>query len=57
MGEILITHVQAEMGRSWVQNECLSSKMIRKQVHMDVTSEAKESSVCLFHSKCVLRKV
>lgn len=41
MGEILITLMQAEMGRSWVQNDCLLSKMVRKQVYVDVTSEDK----------------
>lgn len=39
MGEILITLRQAEMGRSWVQNKCLSSKLVGKQVYVDVTRD------------------
>lgn len=57
MGKILITLLQAVMERDWVQNECLSGKMIRKEVYMYVTTEDKQGSVQLFHSYCVLWKI
>lgn len=50
MGKILITLVQAVMERNCIQNECLSSKMVRKEVYVYVTTEDKQGSVQLFHS-------
>lgn len=46
MSEILITLMQAEMGRSWDQNEYLLCKMVRKQVYVDVMSE--DRAVCAY---------